>query len=264
MRERALVVGAVATEPCVVEAWDLLRAHFYAANQPMEYVLYSGYERLVDALLSGNVDVAFNSPVAHLRVQRRTHGARVGLLMRDRDRDVRSVWITREDAGFRRLADLAGKQLGVGGRDHAFSRLAPLEALRLEGVDLAGVRLTVFDHEPGRHGATAQDEAAIIEAVRAGQVQAGAVSESAWERLGAGGGLGVLAITDPNDGWVFDALPTLPTALRAGFQRAASGLDPADPLGGRVFGLLGGARLLPARDGSHEGLKRAMDHQTAW
>lgn len=264
MRERALIVGAVATEPAVVEAWDLLRSHFQSVDQPMEYVLHSGYERLVDALLSGQVDVAYNSPVAHLRVQRRTHGARVGLLMRDLDRDVRSVWVARAEAGFRRLGDLAGRQLAVGGRDHAFSRLAPLDALRLEGVDLTGVRLTVFDHEPGRHGATQRDEEAILEAVREGKVHAGAVSEKTWLRAGPDRGLGVLAVTPPNDGWVFDALPTLPTSLRQGFERAAGALHPKDPVGSRALGLLGAHMLLPAREGSHEGLKRAMDHQTAW
>ncbi len=264
MRERALIVGAVAAEPAVVEAWDLLRRHFHAVGQPMEYVLHSGYERLVDALLSGQVDVAFNSPVAHLRVRRRTHQARVGLVTRDRDRDVRSVWFTQASASTRRLRDLGGGHLGVGGSDHAYSRIAPLDALREEGVDLTGVRLTVFDHEPGRHGASDHDEEAIVASVLDGRVQAGAISEPVWRRHEAEGALALLAVTAPIDGWVFDALPTLPTALREGFIRAISSLDGSAADAARTLQLFGARRMLPVREESYDGLKRAMDHQTAW
>jgi phosphonate transport system substrate-binding protein len=264
MRERAVVVGAVASEPRSIALWDAVRAHFHAVEQPMEFVLHSTYDRLTDALLGGQVDVAWSSPVAHLRVQRRIHGARVGIVARDTDRDQRGVWLGRPEAGHQRLRDLAGKHLAVGGRDHAWARLLALAALRAEGVDLSGVRLRVADQQPGRHGDTPRDEEEILEQVRTGEVDAGAVSEGLWLQVALDRQLVVLGRTAPSDGWVFDALPTLPSALREGFERAMSAVTSGEAGGRRILELAGARGFVPARHDAYEPLRHAMDEQTAW
>lgn len=264
MRERALVLGGVVNEPRTVLFWDALRAHFALAGQPAEYVLHSTYDRLVDALLAGQVDVAWCSPVAHLRVIRRTHQSTVGLLMRDTDRDLASVWFARDDGKLRRPADLAGRTLAVGGRDHPFTRLLPMHHLKQEGVDLPGVRLIAFDHEPGRHGESGRDELSILDAVRDGQAHAGALSERTWAGLGAAEGLTRIGLTPTSDGWVFDALPTLPSALRLGFERAMGALAGGGEAARRVLQLAGCTAFVPARADGHAALRAAMDTQTAW
>jgi len=40
----------------------------------MDFALFSNYERQVEALLAGHIDVAWDTPLAHVRVQRRTDG----------------------------------------------------------------------------------------------------------------------------------------------------------------------------------------------
>jgi hypothetical protein len=44
----------------------------------------------VEALLNGHIDIAWNGPLAHVRVQRRTGGKYISLGMRDCDRGFQS------------------------------------------------------------------------------------------------------------------------------------------------------------------------------
>lgn len=112
-----IVLGAVAYDPKVVSIWEGIRDHFQAAGVPMDFCLFSNYERQVEALLAGHVQVAWNTPLAHVRVRKRTGGTSRSLGMRDSDRDFHSKLVVRRDAGIRALADLHGKTLAVGSRD---------------------------------------------------------------------------------------------------------------------------------------------------
>jgi len=62
-----LLMGAVAYDPKVVTIWDGFRAWFATQDLDFDYVLYSNYERQVEALMAGHVDVAWNSPLAWIR-----------------------------------------------------------------------------------------------------------------------------------------------------------------------------------------------------
>ena len=66
-----------------------------------DYVLYSNYERQVEDLVAGRIDVAWNSPLAWVRSERlaRRRRRRVeALTMRDTDRDLTSVVVVRADS----------------------------------------------------------------------------------------------------------------------------------------------------------------------
>lgn len=56
-----LTLGAVAYDPKVVTIWDGFRRWFPSEGLEVDYVLYSNYERRVEELLAGAVDVAWNS-----------------------------------------------------------------------------------------------------------------------------------------------------------------------------------------------------------
>ena len=66
MKDSTLVLGAVAYDPKVVTIWDGFKEWFRAHGLAFDYVLYSQYERQVEALMSGEIDVAWNSPLAWL------------------------------------------------------------------------------------------------------------------------------------------------------------------------------------------------------
>src|SRR5688572_13155719 len=64
MSVEPLLLGAVAYDPKVVTIWEGFRRYLDARGMAVDYVLYSNYERQVDALLAGQVQVAWNSPLA--------------------------------------------------------------------------------------------------------------------------------------------------------------------------------------------------------
>src|SRR6185436_11042219 len=137
MLNKTLLVGAVAYDPKVVTIWEGIREHFQAQGVPIDFALFSNYERQVEELLRAHIDVAWNTPLAHVRVQRRTEGRSLSLGMRDSDRDFRAKVVVRKDAGIRSIAQLLGKTLAVGSRDSTQARILPLHFLAREGVDLS-------------------------------------------------------------------------------------------------------------------------------
>jgi phosphonate transport system substrate-binding protein len=139
--EDTILLGAVAYDPKVVAIWEGIRDFFNDCDCPFDFVLFSNYERQVKSLLAGHVDIAWNTPLAHVRVRHQTSGQSLSLGMRDADQDFHSRLIVRTDSGIAGPADLAGKRLAVGSRDSTQARILPLHFLALEGVDLAAVDL---------------------------------------------------------------------------------------------------------------------------
>src|SRR6478735_12305976 len=96
-----ILLGAVAYDPKVVTIWEGIRAYFRDQGVPMDFALFSNYERQVESLLAGHVHIAWNTPLAHVRVKRRTDGKSLSLGMRDSDRDFRAKIVARKDANIR-------------------------------------------------------------------------------------------------------------------------------------------------------------------
>ena len=65
-----LILGAVAYDPKVVTIWEGFKRYFRQQGLSFDYVLYSNYERQVEALLDGTIHVAWNSPLAWVRSRR--------------------------------------------------------------------------------------------------------------------------------------------------------------------------------------------------
>jgi len=69
-----LRVGAVAYDPKVVTIWEGFKPYFEKRGAPIDYVLYSSYDAQVEANLSGEIEVAWNSPLAWVKSQLVSHG----------------------------------------------------------------------------------------------------------------------------------------------------------------------------------------------
>src|SRR5262249_22617977 len=61
---RPLSVGAVMYDPKVSVIWEIIRDFFDAQGAPIDVAFYSTYEDQNDGLLSGAIDIAWNSPLA--------------------------------------------------------------------------------------------------------------------------------------------------------------------------------------------------------
>ncbi len=263
MSSDTILLGAVAYHPKAVTIWEGIRTHFLGEGVPMDYVLFSNYERQVAALLAGHVDIAWNTPLAHVRVQRQTGDRSISLGMRDTDRDFRSCVVVRRDAAIQGLSDLAGKRLAVGSRDSTQARILPLYFLRREGVDLDHVNVISLDSDMGKHGDTGASELEVLRALREGEADAGALGDPMWRHELAAGHvdeslIAPLWTTPPFDHCMFDALPTLDEAKRESFCRALFAMRWENPDHRRLLELEGLRQWMPPREEGYESLRAAL------
>ena len=171
-----LVMGAVAYDPKVVTIWEGFRTWFDTRDFDFDYVLYSNYERQVEDLIEGRVHAAWNSPLAWVRSHRLAAARGVearAITMRDTDRDLTSVVVTRADGAIQQVDDLRGRTIGVGAVDSPQATLIPLSHLRSLGLE-PGVDVEVrrFDVGVGLHGDHVGGEREAARALVAGEVDA--------------------------------------------------------------------------------------------
>ena len=82
-----------------------------------DYILYTTYERQVEAHFSGPIHIAWNSPVAWLQSERLASvlGCRAeAICIRDTDRDPTSVVTAHNNDTVLKVADLKGRRVAVG------------------------------------------------------------------------------------------------------------------------------------------------------
>ncbi|MBP9202847.1 MAG: PhnD/SsuA/transferrin family substrate-binding protein [Kofleriaceae bacterium] len=266
-----IVLGAVAYDPKVVTIWDGFLAWLGRRGLAFDYVLYSNYEHQVDAHLRGEVDVAWNSPLAWIETCRvaRARGRRAeAIAMRDTDQDLTSVVLVRADAGpgLASLADLRGKRVAVGAADSPQATLIPLEVLAAAGVaphrDCEVIR---HDLLLGKHGDHIGGEREAVRALLAGAVDAACVidgNHAAFTREGTipPGAVRVLAQTPAYDHCNLTVLDggRDPAAL-ARLRELLLGMRYDDPEVRPLLDLEGLTRWEPGRTSGYALLERAVD-----
>ncbi len=269
MSEGTILLGAVAYDIKVLTLWEGMREHCRASGVQLDFALFSSYERLVEALLGGHVDVAYNGPLAHVRAKRRSEGRLVMLAMRDVDRDFQTKIVVRRDVGVGALTDLQGKRLAVGSRDSAQARILPLFFLKKAGVDLEQLTLLPFEHDLGKHGDTPQSELAVLAALHEGKAEAGAVGSAVWQaELSAGRvdprRVEMLWTTPSYNHHVMDALPTLTEPKAQAFARVLFDLRWNNPKHRKLLEPEGMRQWIHPRGDGYAHLEAALDDQRGW
>jgi phosphonate transport system substrate-binding protein len=268
MAGEVLLLGAVAYDPKVVTIWEGFKAWFAGHGLAFDYVLYSNYERLVDAHLAGHVDVAWNSPLAFVRARRlaAAQGVRVrAVAMRDSDCDLRSVVVVPAGSPVRAVGDLAGKLVGVGAVDSPQATLLPLWHLRAEGL-APGVdfRVRTFDVLAGKHGDHVGGERDAALALVRGEVDAACLIEGNHELFAADGTLPVgatrvLTRTPAYDHCNFTVTDAAPAALVERFRELLLGMSYDDPGVRPLLDLEGLRAWRPGRTDGYRPLEAAVD-----
>lgn len=269
MRDASILLGAVAYDVKVLTLWEGLREHFRAQGVALEFALYSSYERQVEALLGGHLDVAYDDPLAHVRVKRHTDGRSVTVGMRDIDRDFTTKILVRRDAGIRSLTDLHGRVMAIGCRDSAKARILPLFFLKRAGVEIDRVKLLPFEHDLGKHGDTPRSEMEVLAALHDGRAQAGVVGSIVWQAEQAAGRVDphrveTLWTTPPYDHHALDALPSLPDQKARDLTRVLFEMRWNNPKHRKFLEVEGHRQWLSGRDGGYAQLVAALDDQRGW
>ena len=264
-----LLMGAVAYDPKVVTIWDGFRAWFRENDFEFDYVLYSNYERQVEDLIAGRIHAAWNSPLAWVRARRL--GAATGvevaaIAMRDTDRDLTSVIVTRRDGDVTSVDDLRGRTVAVGAVDSPQATLLPLAHLRAAGL-VPGVDFTVqrFDVGVGLHGDHIGGEREAAQALVAGTVDAACMIDGnhlAFAREGVltAGATLLVAQTGPYDHCNMTVVPELaPAGALDRFQALLLAMAYDDPEVRPLLDLEGLQRWYDGRLEGYALLEAAVD-----
>jgi len=219
-----LIMGAVAYDQKVVPIWDGFQQYFRARGLEFDYVLYSNYERQVEAHIRGQVDIAWNSPLAWLQAERVAKGLgrrAQAVCMRDTDRDLTSIILVRSDSGLDTISDLAGKIVAVGASDSPQATLIPLNYLAERGLKPEeDFQVKVFDLLSGKHGDHIGGERDAVRALIRGDADAACIIDAnrlAFAREGTmpAAATSILAQTPVYDHCnftIFDDAPAEPVA----------------------------------------------------
>ncbi|MFN0317616.1 MAG: phosphate/phosphite/phosphonate ABC transporter substrate-binding protein [Burkholderiales bacterium] len=259
--KQVLVMGAVAYAPKVVTIWDGFKEYFSKNGLPFDYVLYSNYERQVEAMFEGGIHVAWNSPLAWIRAQRMAKARGLpmeAIVMRDTDCDLTSVVVVKSNSQIKTAKDLKGKRVAVGAIDSPQATLIPLEVLRQQGVvphtDFSVLR---FDVLGGKHGDHIGGERDAARALMEGQADAACMIDGnhlafITEGTLPAGQTRVLLQTPAFDHCNFSVSPGAPADLIAQFKRMLLAMSYADA---EIRPLLDLEGLKAWRTGRTEGYK---------
>jgi phosphonate transport system substrate-binding protein len=261
----SLVLGAVAYDPKVVTIWDGFKLFFEGRGLAFDYRLFSTYEAQVASHLKGEVNLAWNSPLAWLqteRVARKQGRTAHAIAMRDTDQDLTSVVLVRADGPIRKVADLRGKRVGVGAADSPQATLIPLLLLAEAGLE-PGRDFEIVRHDVllGKHGDHIGGERDAARALIAGKVDAACVIDGNYLAFAREGTLPpasvrVLEQTAPYDHCVFTALGSTPVDH---FVEVLLSMSWEDPPIRRLLELEGLKAWRAGRTRGFSQLERAVD-----
>ena len=260
-----LYVGAVAYDPKVVTIWEGFKEYFAKHAVEIDYVLYSTYDAQVDANLSGDVDVAWNSPLAWVKSQIVSHGACRAIAMRDSDRDLTTKIIVRANSTLSTLADLKGKTLAVGALDSPQATLIPLGMVAESGVDpRRDCRVLHHNVMVGKHGDHVGGERDAAKALASGTADAACVLDANYAVFINEGTLDpgttrVLATTPPFDHCNFTTRADLPEQRVKPFLDVLLGMSFQDPEIRVFMEMEGLKKWLPARTSGYAQLEKAVE-----
>jgi ABC-type phosphate/phosphonate transport system substrate-binding protein len=265
-----LVLGAVAYAPKVVTIWEGFKEYFVARDLPFDFILYSNYERQVEAQFAGQIHVAWNSPLAWLRAEtiardRGVTGEVRAIAMRDTDCDLTSVIVVRADSAIRSIADLRGKRLGVGAIDSPQATLIPLQWLREQGIRPETDDVTVVRHDVlgGKHGDHVGGERDAARALADGVIDAACMIDGnhllfTQEGTLPAGRSRVIGRTPAFDHCNFTTSPGAPAALLERFERLVMDMSFDDPRVRPLLELEGLREWRPGRTSGYGLLARAV------
>ena len=110
------------------------------------------------------VDIAWNTPLAHARFHLLSDGKSRTLVMRNVDCNCRCLLIARTDSGISALNDLAGKTVILGSRDAAEATVLPTYSLKKEGFDWGKVKILSLHKEVDERGSPCSSEHRVLPA----------------------------------------------------------------------------------------------------
>ena len=252
-----LKVGAVAYSPKSVDVFRGMRYYFAKNGMPIEFVLYSTYDGLNEALEKGQVDLAWNSPLGHAKFHQKA-GDSQAVVMRDVDHNYRVKLIVRADAHVATLADLAGKTMVFGSCDSADCTVLPIHFLKRQGVRFEEMKILSLHKEVDEMGVPCHSAQHVWQALLQGRGQAGIVGQDMWKDLQAqkpaeAAQFKEVWTSPPFSHCVFTARKDFDKETAAKFSKLMLAMDGKDPVTTEILKLEHCAKWVPAGKEAQDG-----------
>lgn len=208
------------------------------------YVPVIDYGAAVSALGAGKIDFAWLGGFTY--VQAKVMSGAKPVVMRDIDREFKSVFIAYNGSGVNKPEDMRGKSFAFGAKSSTSGHLFPRHFLKTNfnidaDRDFAGA--PVYS---GAHDAT-------VKMVESGKVQVGALNIEVWNRLLDNNKVDLAKVkpiwtTPPFVDYVWTARKDLPPETVKKFAAAFLTLDMAKPADRAVLDLQGAKKFVPAKE----------------
>jgi len=95
--------------PAYISVFRGLHTHFQRHGIALDWVLYADYDALVQAFVTREIDLAWNGPLAYIKIKRRLQEPCQVVAMRDVDVNLRTQFITHPASPITTVQDLQGK-----------------------------------------------------------------------------------------------------------------------------------------------------------
>jgi ABC-type phosphate/phosphonate transport system substrate-binding protein len=259
-------VGTVVYDPRVTVIWEIISKFFEDEGHPFECVYYKDYAMQVDGLVQGDIDIAWNSPLAWLDTHLRTGGTCLTGSMRDTDQDRSAYFIVRKESGFAQLADLKGKTIGFGPYDSPQARIIPINHLHRHGLEYGkDYEEKYFNYGRGLNGDLIGGERDAVQALAAGEVDVALLFDlnwESWKKDGTvdGSQLAALARTELFDHCIFSGRPDFSQERFAAWFEVLHRMDYNNPQHREMMDLEGLKAWVPGRTSGFKELQDANDY----
>ena len=195
---------------------DLCRALetvFRRSGVEFDWVLYSGYDEMVAAFVRGEINLAWNGPLSHVKMRRAFPEGAPVVALRDVDVGFTTRFITRADSAIDTVEDLPGARFAFAARDSVEAGLLPVYFLKGMGINPSR-QLAAADFFDQREPLHPSDQVDVALQVLNRSYDAGAVSGRTLETLSDRHGI------DPGALRVFWSSPRIQPLLLYGAARS--------------------------------------------
>jgi phosphonate transport system substrate-binding protein len=256
-----LRIGGVAS-PGHITVFKGLKTHFEQHGIELDWVLYSSYDALVEAFATREIDLAWNGPISYVKIKQRLNDPCRVVAMRDVDINFTTQFVTRRHSSITALADLKGTRVALGSRGSAQAGLLPYYFLKQQGLD-PQQDLAACTFSEDREPSPVSDERAVIDLVRKGEYDAGAVSQQTLELLTEQGQpipetIRVFWSSPGYSHCCFTAHRELDATLAQKITETFSSMQYKDPLGKEVLDAEGCKAFVPGITTGWEALESAL------
>ena len=248
-----------------MDAFEGLATVFRRRGIDLDWVLYSGYDALVEAFVSREIDMAWNGPLSYVKIKRRLDEPCRVIAMRDVDMNFVTSFITRQDSDIMTVEDLIGRRFAFGSRGSVQAGLPAHYYLKQSGIN-PRPDFALFTFHDERGAGSVSDEADVIERVTAGEYDAGAVSVRTLEAMKEKGALPQDAIRTfwSSPGYshcCFTAQGDMDSALSHEIEQAFISIDDGDPVGKAVLEAEGCSSIVPGISEGWEVIETAAEEE---